>query len=426
MLNKNLIVIIIDVLCLNPFDVQYLRDINFYYNYPFLAGYVSSLNLSQFLTDPRIQFSSIHNCISQFSYDLMFQVEDCNLEATNTIYYNQTIKPNAWTLDFFDHMGDNMYYYPNVSNDIELWMLDTGINWKHKEFDGIQVIDTDPTFTILNLTNQHGTGTADCAGGNNYGASKSKVIYNYPVCRSGGSCAGSDIDRGFHTVLSRLQIYNSPCNTSTIHASTNCTWNKRAIINLSVGANVGPNYINSSTGKYYDQLFKDLNDYGAIIFVAAGNSNVDACLWLYSFSDHVISVGAIDQQLATPYGIGRSGFSNWGTCVDIWNYGSSVPTAYSITDNTTIQYKSGTSFSSPLTAGLGVNLLNRFPNLNRYEMLQYLSVGIQNFTVAKYNCSNLVKHCCTSIIKNTRLNKYCNSLPINQCLGRECKIQVCI
>lgn len=425
MLNQDLVVIVIDLLCLSVVEIEYLKQFKFYLNSPYMAGYIPAWNLSNFLMDPFIQYSSVHNCISQFSYDLIFQVEDCNLEGTNVIYYNQTIKPNAWTLDFLDHMGDNYYSYPNITNDIELWILDTGINWKHKEFEGIQVIDTDPTYTILNLTNQHGTGTSDCAGGNNYGTSKSKIIYNYPVCRSGGSCAGSDIDHGFHFVLSHLQNYNDRCNSSTNKNASDCIWNKRAIINLSVGASVGPNYINSSTGKYYDQLFKDLNDYGAIIFVAAGNSNMDACLWLYSFSDNVISVGALDQQLATPYKIARSGFSNYGNCVDIWNYGSSVPTAYSIIDNITVQYKSGTSFSSPLTAGLGVNILNQYPNANRYEVMQYLSLGIQNFTVAKYNCSNVVKHCCTSDIKNTRQHSFCESLPINQCIGRSCIIKVC-
>jgi hypothetical protein len=429
MFNTDLIIIILNILCLDPIDFQYLMNLKFYFNDPWLAGYIKTANLSNFLMDPRVQFSSIHNCIVQFSYDLQFQIEQttCTLQHTNTIYYNQTLKPNAWDLDFFD-IPDLNYLFPNVSESIELWILDTGINWKHKEFEEIQVLDTDPTFTISNITNPHGTGTAACAGGRNYGASKSKKIYNYPVCRQGGSCAGSDIDKGFHFILSHLQSFNSKCNTSTntgMNLNSQCIWNKRAVINLSVGSYVGVNYLNSATGQYYNQLFKDLNDYGAIIFNSAGNSNQNACEWMFSFSDKVISVGSISQDQSYPYLISKSGFSNWGLCIDLWSYGSNVPTAYSTIDNTTIQFKSGTSFSSPLAAGLAVNILNQMPNLNRYEMLQYLSVQVQNFTVTKYNCLSLHKHCCSSKIKYTRKSKFCENLNINECVFRECQIIEC-
>lgn len=442
MFNPFSIILLFHVECLNTENIQYLESAGFNVHPPFVIGYMATENISDFLLTPEV-YSITSLCAIELFYDLQFQVEElkistthlpnvvpettCDVEHTNSIYYNQSLKPNAWDLDFFDTPNDFNYNYPNIINSfVELWILDTGINWRHKEFEGIEVVDVDPFYNISSITHPHGTGTAACAGGKNYGSSKPPIIYNYPVCRVSGSCYGSDIDKGMRIVLNRLQNRNERCNTSTIEEISACTWNIRIIINLSVGNSAGLSPIESSYGQYLDNLFKDLNDYGAIIFVAAGNSNQDACQWFYSFSDKVISVGSINQNLASPYLIEKSSFSNWGACVDLWSYGSGVPTAYSITDNNVIQYKAGTSFSSPLAAGLGVNILNQFPNVNRHEMLQYLTIAVQNFTVAKYDCNNVERHCCDSKTLNTRKSKFCQHMPINSCnLQRDCKIVVC-
>lgn len=436
--NTNLILLLFNVYCLHVNDVRYLLNLKFYYNHPYIAGYINAQNITNFLMQPQIKHTTILKCMSEFMFDLKFQVEQlpivdfslgCGNERTNAIFYNQTLKPNAWNLDFFAQPLDfnYSYFFSNVSLDlVELWILDTGVNWKHKEFEGIQVIDWDPAYTILNLTNPHGTGTAGCAGGKNYGSAKPLKIINYPVCRAGGSCYGSDIDKGLHIVLSRLQTYNSKCESSTNHNTSNCKWNKRIVVNLSVGNNAGLSPMNTSLGLYFHQLFKDINDYGGIIVNSAGNSNEDACKWFYSFSDYVISVGSVDQKQTFPFNVTKSSFSNWGKCVDIWSYGSNVPTAYSISDPNVVQFKSGTSFSSPLVAGLVFNLLKQKLNVNRYECLQYLIRPYQNFTVAKYECNALEKYCCQALTKGTRISNYCRTLPVNECnINRNCEILSC-
>lgn len=353
---------------------------------------------------------NLMDCVLDVDHELIINIEElkCDFENTNKIFYNGILQPNAWHLDQLDFVNNNSYEYIeeiginlNQSN-ITLWILDTGVNWKHNEFLEGQVVDVDPSYNISNITNAHGTGTASISGGVNYGSSKFIKIYSYPVCRMGGSCGSSDIENGFHQVLTWLN-YNP---------------GKRAVINLSVGSYYGSNLYNSSLGKYYNGLFKSIEDAGGIIVVAAGNSNMDACGWLYGFSDYVITVGSVNSNY------NKSSFSNYGTCVDIWSFGENVPIAYSFTNNSIIQYKSGTSFSSPLVAGLVANLLKFNPKLTRLEILNILFEKQNNMTVPKYLCGQEKKKCCRSPIVNTRLDEYCKTLSLFNCT-RGCVIQFC-
>lgn len=109
------------------------------------------------------------------------------------------MKPNVWNLDMLNNKTDNLYSFSNKKNDnISIWNLDTGINDQYVEFYPGQVINVDPTFTRINLSHPHGTGTSICSGGKNYGSSKNFTIYNYPVCRFGGSCGSFDINNGLN------------------------------------------------------------------------------------------------------------------------------------------------------------------------------------------------------------------------------------
>jgi subtilisin family serine protease len=139
---------------------------------------------------------------------------------------------------------------------------------------------------------------------------------------------------------------------------------------------------------------------------------------MYSFSPWVISVGSITKAY------NKSSFSNFGSCVDIWSFGDSVPTAYSIKDNTTVQYKSGTSFSSPLVAGMVVNLLRQNNTLNKDQILSILFNKVNSFVVPLYECGKEFMKCCQGYVKGARLDKYCRSLSLSSC-ERSCKIGLC-
>jgi len=90
----------------------------------------------------------------------------------------------------------------------------------------------------------------------------------------------------------------------------------------------------------------------------------------FSFSNNVISVGSHDSTKT------RSSFSNYGNCVDIYSPGSSIPTAYSVIDPTYVTYVSGTSFSSPIIAGIVANYLYHNNNLTKSQIISLLQQNV--------------------------------------------------
>jgi len=354
--------------CLKEHHQYFLQSLDFVDHAGIMRGYIDS---NQQINVLMHEIPALKECLLDVDLEYFIQIDEmnmhfCDLEKTNQILYGNISKPDAWHLDQADLQKDNNYSYINECDHCNpaIFDLDTGINYKHLEFKPGQVIDVDPSFNINNLSNPHGTGTASIIGGLNYGVSKGFKIYNYPVCRYGGGCGSSDIDKGLNYVLNYLKNNKG----------------KRAVINMSLGSYVGPSLRNSSLGIYYNGLFKSLVDNGAIVVVAAGNSNVDACDCLFSFSDFVLAIGSVDKNYV------KSSFSNYGSCVDLWSFGSDVPMAYSISDPSVIQYKSGTSFSSPMVAGMVTNLLNANSSLQFADIVPILQAQINNMSIAKYQC----------------------------------------
>jgi len=377
-------------------------EYNFHEHGKFIRGYIPKNQISMFTAEEGVS-DILKDCLLDVDFDILLNVEEnmCEIEKTNEIFYDSIQKPAAWQLDKLDGKDDDQYIYRNGSNQIDLFILDTGVNWKHKEFKDGQVIDLDPNFNINNLSNAHGTGTSSQAAGINYGSSKGTIIYNYPVCRFGGSCGGADIEAGLHIALEHLKESK-----------------RRAVINLSLGSYAGPDISKNSIGQYFNALFKDIVEAGGILVVSAGNSNQDACNWMYSFSPYVISVGSIDKNY------NRSSFSNFGECVDIYAFGDAVPIAYAIKDINLVSYKSGTSFSSPLVAGLVVNILESNPALSKDEILNILYKKENSLLVPKYECSKENKKCCRTSVKNSRMDLYCRKYEIKDC-PKSCAILDC-
>jgi len=287
-------------------------------------------------------------CIIEVKYEVLVTIDELNsIQTTNNIVYdNGGSVSTPWHLDFLDGVNDNQYKYYNGmkqygDREIDLWVLDTGIYELHKEFFPGQIIDEYLNFTY---GHPHGTGTSACAGGKNVGVSKYFYIHDYPVCQFGGSCGSADIFAGLYKVLNYLQNGKG----------------KRSVINMSIGTGI-------SDVNFFTNMFDEINNAGGIVVVASGNWGDDACLHNYGYySDLVISVGSHDINQI------RATSSSYGTCVHIYAPGVSVGTAYSYTDPYLTAYKSGTSFSSPITAGKIANLLHENPTLSKNEIIKIL------------------------------------------------------
>jgi len=106
-------------------------------------------------------------------------------------------------------------------------------------------------------------------------------------------------------------------------------------------------------------------DSGVVVVVAGGNSNTDACGFSPAFVPSAITVGSTDSNDK------RSGFSNYGSCTDIWAPGSSVKSAAHTSDDGAATF-SGTSMACPHVSGAAALVLGVNPSKNSAQVLQEL------------------------------------------------------
>lgn len=154
---------------------------------------------------------------------------------------------------------------------------------------------------------------------------------------------------------------------------------------------VGADVINSSLGyidfdnPVWDHTYEDMNgmtavatigadiavEKGILVVNSAGNSGGDSFPWIGAPADgfNVFSIGAVD-------GNGnRVGFSSIGPTYDgrikpvLMAQGSGAAIA---DDSQGVQFGSGTSFSSPIMAGMAACLMEAFPDKTPYEIIESL------------------------------------------------------
>ncbi|MFI6908348.1 S8 family peptidase [Nonomuraea sp. NPDC050394] len=224
--------------------------------------------------------------------------------------------PPSWGLDQIDQKTttlDKKYVYPNTAGSVTAYVIDSGVNKGHTEFEGrasygYDFVDDDADASDCFW---HGTHVAGTIAGKTVGvAKKAKVV----ALRSLG-CGGSAPD------------------SATVSAMEWAGANGvlPAVVNMSLtmdSAGVG------------DEQVKALVRKGFVVAVAAGNNGQDACGVSPARTPEAITVGWINQ------GGGRSG--NYGTCLDLFAPGGGIHSA----DHTGgYRSGSGTSMASPHVAG---------------------------------------------------------------------------
>lgn len=268
------------------------------------------------------------------------------VEQDSMVYANEFDTQNGapWGLSRISHreklnLGSfNKYLYDDAAGKgVTSYVIDTGINIDHKDFEGRAAWGkTVPTNDLDQDGNGHGTHCAGTIASKHYGVAKNANVVAVKVLRSNGSGSMSDVVKGVEFAAKSHQDA----------VKKNKKGFKGSTANMSLGGGKSP---------ALDMAVNAAVKAGIHFAVAAGNENQDACNSSPAAAENAITVGA--STLADD----RAYFSNWGKCVDIFAPGLNVLSTY-IGSETATATLSGTSMASPHVAGLLTYFLSLQPD----------------------------------------------------------------
>jgi len=262
----------------------------------------------------------------------------------------EIIQPGAtWGLDRIDQRNlprSSSYTYNRDGTGVHVYVIDTGIRSTHNEFGGRASKDFDSINDGQNGNdcNGHGTHVAGTIGGATYGVAKNVTLHGVRVLNCAGSGSWSQVIAGIDWVAAN-------------HISP-------AVANMSLGGN-GITTVDTAT--------TNLINSGVVTVVAAGNSNMNACLFSPARTPAAITVGATTSNDSRAY------FSNFGNCLDIFAPGLNIASAWNGNDSD-LHTISGTSMASPHVAGVAALYLEENPAAT---VSQVRSVIVNNSTLNK-------------------------------------------
>ena len=230
----------------------------------------------------------------------------------------------TWGIDRIDQRSlplSGTYNYNNTASTVRAYVIDTGIDAGHSEFEGRAQNVYDAFGGSGNDCNGHGTHVAGTIGGKLYGVAKKSMPRGVRVLDCNGSGSNSGVIAGVDWV--RLN-----------HV-------KPAVANMSLGGG-------ASTA--VDDAVKALSNAGVFLAVAAGNSNANACNYSPARAGYQTAIATVAASTSSD---AKASYSNYGSCVDLYAPGSSIKSAWIGSGTTETNTISGTSMASPHVAGVG-------------------------------------------------------------------------
>ena len=256
-----------------------------------------------------------------------------------------TESPAPWGLDRIDQRSlplDGAFHYPAPIRQVRIHLLDTGLRVSHQEFGGrafnagdfidddldwdandINNDDGDPSRPDGDDCNGHGTHVAATAAGETHGVAKNAIVMSYRVLDCNGDGTISSVLAGVDAVT------GDPY--------------RPAIANMSLSGDVS---------ETLDAAVRRSIAAGITYVVAAGNDAVSASTASPARVTEAITVGATGTNDA------RAGFSNYGSVLDLFAPGVSIPSAWHTSD-TASAISSGTSMATPHVTGVAALYLER-------------------------------------------------------------------
>jgi subtilisin family serine protease len=286
----------------------------------------------------------------------------------NDVVHGQFVEHMApWGLDRIDmHFGtlNNDYTYNTLGENVDIYVVDTGIRLTHQEFQGrANFLINSVGDNISGDCVGHGTHVSSLAAGVTYGAAKGALLWD---AKSLGCNGAGDT---FTIVTSIMAIIE--------HAATRT--GRRAVVSMSLGGD----FSTAINNAVLSLVQANIN-----VVVAAGNEYSDACLYSPSSMGTNSGVLTIGASTITD---SRPPWSNYGSCVSISAPGDNIIGAYGSGDTATAVL-SGTSMATPFVSGVVALVLNQDLTLTvaqvKTKVIQWQTPGV--ITGATYGGANLV------------------------------------
>ncbi|OUM70573.1 hypothetical protein PIROE2DRAFT_1090 [Piromyces sp. E2] len=337
------------------------------------------------------------NGVTSVSQDSYYEAQEAGLHyydeqeiLMETKWKNLTVRENAdfhlsllsqgkYDRDELANDGyDTNYYYPSsAGEDIDIIIIDTSFNFNYFEFprthnrtlkceaiihNGKNEIRIEPgnDYDCGNQQIQHGQWVADSAGGLHHGTASRANIY--------GISLPSDTSFRFKVsdVIAGLQ-----------YVLENMIKPHKTIINISLS---GLSDKISDNHKIQEDLINQITEKGGIVVAAAGNYNFEIdctarLAYVPCYFNSTICVGGIDSrpEIGIKNVYKKAEYSNYGKEVDV--YAPYFVYNENVSDNEIVGKRhEGTSFASPLTAGIIATIMSDHPEIEftKDSMLEYL------------------------------------------------------
>lgn len=273
---------------------------------------------------------------------------------------------------------DNNYYYPSsAGKGIDIYIIDDGLDTSFSE-ENFDTYEGTPDERIIKCDGIFNDGHYNPAPNEKNCNIKSKFMASvnhgtFVAISALGAVNGAARKANLHMLATHYKDYDQ---LSALEYIKQHAIPHKTVVNISRGCE-----------KYYDCFSPELQDKinelvddGIIVFVAIGNTGSENCS-NQSYNTGVIFVAAINNEefrgeeeegedhlnMENVYQI--ADYSSYGECVDLFS-----PGTIRVTDKTTdniLYMESGTSFASPIVAGLASTLMSDDPNTQyNYESMK--------------------------------------------------------